>query len=63
MPGAVALKTFVQDNGGTYEQNLFAKEFLAQSQCEVQYGYEGERFSFKFEDIEGEVKNFEFFGK
>ena len=63
VPGTVALKTFIQENGGTYEQKLFAKEFLPQSQCEVQYGYEGERFAFKFEDIEGEVKNFEFFGK
>ena len=63
IPGALDLKTFVQDNGGTYDQKLFAKEFLAQSQCEVQYDYEGERFAFKFEDIEGEVKNFEFFGK
>jgi len=63
VPGVFELKTFIQDNGGTYNQNLFAKDFLAQSQCEVQYDYEGERFAFKFEDIEGEVKNFEFFGK
>ena len=63
VPGALELKTFVQNNGGTYDQKLFSKEFLAQSQCEVQYDYEGERFAFKFEDIEGEVKNFEFFGK
>lgn len=61
--GVVDLKTFIQDNGGTYDQNLFAQKFLVQSQCEVQYDYEGERFAFKFEDIEGEVKNFEFFGK
>jgi len=63
VPGTLELKTFVQDNGGIYDQKLFAKEFLAQSQCEIQYDYEGERFAFKFEDIEGEVKNFEFFGK
>ena len=63
IPGVLELKTFIQNNGGTYDQNLFAKDFLAQSQCEVQYDYEGERFAFKFEDIEGEVKNFEFFGK
>ena len=63
VPGVLELKTFISNNGGTYNQNLFAKDFLAQSQCEVQYDYEGERFAFKFEDIEGEVKNFEFFGK
>ena len=63
VPGVLELKTFIQNNGGIYDQNLFAKDFLAQSQCEVQYDYKGERFAFKFEDIEGEVKNFEFFGK
>ena len=63
VPGMLDLKTFIQNNGGTYDQKIFAKEFFAQSQCEVQYNYEGERFAFKFEDIEGEVKNFEFFGK
>ena len=63
IPGVLELKTFIQNNGGTYNQNLFAKEFLAQSQCEIQYDYEGERFAFKFEDIKEEVKNFEFFGK
>ena len=63
VPGTLELKTFVQNNGGIYDQKLFAKEFLAQSQCEVQYDYEDERFAFKFEDTEGEVKNFEFFGK
>jgi len=63
VPGTLDLKTFIENNGGTYNQNIFAKEFLAQSQCEVQYDYEDERLAFKFEDIEGEVKNFEFFGK
>ncbi len=63
VPGVLELKTFIQNNGGTYDQNLFVKDFLAQSGCEVQYDYEGERFAFKFEDNEGEVKNFEFFGK
>jgi hypothetical protein len=63
VPGSLDLKKYVQDNGGSYNKKLFAKEFLAQSQCEIQYDYEGERFAFKFEDIEEEVKNFEFFGK
>jgi hypothetical protein len=63
VPGTLELKTFINDNGGIYNQKFFTKKFLAQSECEVQYDYEGERFAFKFEDIEGEVKNFEFFGK
>ena len=61
--GSVDLKTFMQNIGATYEQDLFSKEFLAQSKCEIQFDYEGERFAFGFEDSEGEVKHFEFFGK
>jgi hypothetical protein len=57
------LKKFVSDMGGTANEKLFAKEFLEESQCDVAYDYEGERYSFRFVDIEGEVKNFEFFGK
>jgi len=63
VPGALELKTFVSNMGATYDPKLFAKEFLAQSQCEIAYDYEGQRFSFRFEDIEGEVKHFEFLGK
>ena len=62
-PGGLELKTFVEKTGGTYKQNLFSKELLNQAHCEIQYDYEGERFLFTFEDIDGEVKNFEFFGK
>ena len=61
--GGLELKTFVQNMGASYEEKLYAKEFLPQSRCEVQYDYEGERFAFAFEDIEGEVKHFEFLGK
>ena len=61
--GSVDLKTFIQNLGAAYTPNLFAKEFLAKSKCEIQYDFEGERFSFGFEDIDGEVKYFEFLGK
>jgi len=57
------LKTFVSELGGSYNTKLFTQDFLDQSQCDVAYDYEGERFAFHFVDIEGEVKNFEFFGK
>lgn len=57
------LKTFVSELGGNYNPKLFTQDFLDQSQCDVAYDYEGERFAFRFVDIEGEVKNFEFFGK
>ena len=61
--GEVKLKSFVQNSGGTYDQKLFAQDFLEESECEVFYGYAGERFKFKFIDIQGEVKDFEFYGK
>ncbi len=57
------LKTFVSELGGSYNAKLFTQDFLDRSQCDVAYDYEGERFMFRFVDIEGEVKNFEFFGK
>ncbi len=59
----VELKTFISNMGATYDEKLYAKEFLEQSICDIEYDYEGERFSFRFEDIDGEVKHFEFFGK
>ena len=61
--GETKLKTFVQNMGGTYDQKLFTEDFLAESECEVQYGHADERFRFTFVDIQGEVKNFEFYGK
>jgi len=63
MEGEVKLKTFVQNSGGTYNQKLFAQDFLEEVQCEVQYGHADERFRFRFVDIQGEVKDFEFYGK
>jgi hypothetical protein len=61
--GEIKLKTFVQNIGVTYNEKLFTQEFLEEVECEVQYGHEDERFRFKFVDIQGEVKDFEFYGK
>ncbi len=59
------LKTFVQNmgEGDKYSTKLFTKAFLPMTGCEVSYRYGGERFMFRFEDIQKEVKNFEFYGK
>jgi len=61
--GQTKLKTFVEEYGGIYRQALFVKDFLEEAECEVQYGYADKRFKFKFVDIQGEVKDFEFYGK
>jgi len=59
------LKAFIQNmgEGDKYSTKLFTKAFLPMTWCEVSYGYGGERFMFKFVDIQKEVKNFEFYGK
>ncbi len=61
--GESTLKTFVQNSGGEYTPKLFAQDFLEEAECEVQYGHADERFKFTFVDIQGEVKDFEFYGK
>ena len=61
--GEIKLKTFVQNIGVTYNEKLFTQEFLEEAKCEVQYGHEDERFRFRFVDTQGEVKDFEFYGK
>jgi len=63
VPGGIELKTFVQSMAANYEEKLFVKEFLSQARCEIQYEYEGEHFGFRFEDMDGEVRYFEFLGK
>lgn len=57
------LKEYVSSVGEMYKPKLFEKDFLAQSTCDIYYDYNGERYGFKFEDIEGEIKYFEYFGK
>ena len=61
--GEVKLQTFVQNSAGTYNKKLFTQAFLEETECDVQYGHASERFRFKFVDIQGEVKDFEFYGK
>ncbi len=64
--GETNLKTFVQNSGGEeYYSKLFVKEkaFLEHVVCKVSYTYNKERFNFGFVDIDGEVKDFEFYGK
>ena len=61
--GGMKLKDFVQQMGGSYNDKLYAKEFVEEAKCSVQYAYQDERFEFTFIDSQGEVKDFEFNGK
>jgi len=57
------LKELVTSMGETFNDKLFSKKFLNRTKCDAMYDFEGKRFGFSFRDIEGEVKDFEFFGK
>jgi hypothetical protein len=57
------LKNFLKGMSMKFNPKLFAKKFLNRTQCSASYSFENDIYSFKFLDIEGEVKNFEFFGK
>jgi len=61
--GSMKLKDFVQQMGGTYNNKLYAREFVEEARCSVQYVYQNEHFEFTFIDSQGEVKDFEFNGK
>jgi hypothetical protein len=61
--GGMKLKDFVQQMGGSYNDKLYAKEFVEEAKCSVQYAYQDERFEFTFIESQGEVKDFEFNGK
>ena len=57
------LKEFLKSMGAQFNPKLFSKKFLNRTQCDASYSFENEIYRFRFLDIEGEVKNFEFFGK
>jgi len=63
IPGTGALKKLLEENAVEYEPKLFSKEFVARSFCTVDFGFKGRSYRFAFVDSEGEVKDFEFYGK
>jgi len=61
--GSMKLKDFVEQRGAIYSDELYAKEFVEEVACSVQYVYQDEKYAFTFVESEGEVKDFEFNGK
>jgi hypothetical protein len=61
--GETKLGTFLNNNGVKFDKKLFVQKFYTQTQCEVYYDYMDNRFKFTFNDIDNEVKNFEFYGR
>ncbi len=59
-----SLEHFVNNNGGNYaEKKPLISDYSGESSCMVRYKYGGGIYRFGFEYIEGEAKNFEFYGK
>jgi hypothetical protein len=44
-------------------QKVFDEKFAEYAECRVNYQYARERYLFAFNDIEGEVNHFEFYGR
>jgi len=61
--GSGDLKQLLSNYGITLNSKIYYTKFYAHSRCEVYYDYMNERFKFNFDDIDNEVKNFEFYGK
>jgi type II secretory pathway pseudopilin PulG len=61
--GNGALKHLSELYAIEYDRKLFSEKFVNASRCEVSYDYRKMHFMFGFNDIEGEVKDFEFYGK
>ena len=62
-PSNGALKALLSDNGIDYPSNIFAEGIVGDAECAVNYLYAGKQYKFTFVDSNGEVKNFEFYGK
>jgi len=63
IPGEGALKDFLARNSISNNKKLYVKGFVERASCDVYFDFNDERFGFSFEDDEGEVKNFDFYGK
>ena len=60
------MEDFVRENGGDYAKRksiLADKKFVEAAECSVGYAFAKEKYSFRFEYIQGEAKHFEFYGK
>jgi len=57
------LKQLLSNYGITLNSKIFYTKFYPHSRCEVYYNYINKRFRFDFDDIDNEVKNFEFYGE
>jgi len=66
LAGVGTLENFVNESGGVYAERkkvLAGESFLDTTECFVSYTFEEQQYGFRFEYIQGEAKNFEFYGK
>jgi hypothetical protein len=58
-----SLRKLLTQFGIDYDKKLFTEKITERAACEVMYKYQTEQYRFTFRDIEGEVKDFAFYGK
>ncbi len=61
--GEGALKHLSEVYAIKYDTKLFSEKFVNASRCNVMFEYRKLHFKFAFNDIDGEVKDFEFYGR
>lgn len=58
-----SLRRLLAQFGMDYDKKLFTDKITERAICEVIYKYQAAQYRFTFKDIEGEVKDFAFYGK
>jgi hypothetical protein len=58
-----SLRKLLTQFGIDYDKKLFTEKITERAVCEVMYKYQTKQYYFTFRDIEGEVKDFAFYGK
>jgi hypothetical protein len=58
-----SLRKLLAQFGIAYDKKLFTEQITERAACEIIYKYQTEQYRFTFRDIEGEVKDFAFYGK
>ncbi len=62
-PAKGAFEAFLSSHGLGYDKKIFSETFPKRSVCEVDFVYKETMYGFRFAEIEGEVRDFEFLGE
>lgn len=62
-PAKGSFEAFLSARGLAYDKRIFSEAFPRRSVCEVDFVYKEATYGFRFSEIEGEVRDFEFLGE